>query len=134
MGARGLRMDVTDRRRLVTTLCIFGNAALLTDSLNLSRAGLLDDASEGREDPERVEFVMSSGGSISSNVFGIISAGGVMGDSSSSAVICSEACDDIYTLRRLTRGKGLGSRSLEYRSRLWQGLHRTVLHAWFSLV
>ncbi len=47
MGARGLRMDVTDRRRLVTTLCIFGNAALLTDSLNLSRAGLLDDASEG---------------------------------------------------------------------------------------
>ena len=80
-------MDVTDRRRLVTTLCIFGSAVLLTDSLNLSRAGLLDDASEGREYPERVEVVMSSGGSISSNVFGIISAGGVMGESSRSAVI-----------------------------------------------
>lgn len=94
--ARGLRIDVTDRRRLVTTLCIFGSAVLLTDSLNLSRTCLIEDVIERGESSERVDVVMSSGGSISSNVFGIGPAGGDMGRSSSSAVIYSECCGRLY--------------------------------------
>ena len=84
---RGLLIAITDRRRLLTILCIFGNAVLLTDSLNLLRTCLIEEATERRESSERVDVVMSSGGSISWNVFAIDPFGGGVGGLSSRAVI-----------------------------------------------
>jgi len=69
-SGRLVRMDVTERRRLCTTPCIFGNIDLRTAWTNCSRGAIAEPVLTGLSEffPEREEVVMRLGGRISWNV------------------------------------------------------------------
>jgi len=69
-SVRLVRMDVTERRRLCTTPCIFGNIDLRTAWTNCSRGAIAEPVLTGLSEffPEREEVVMRLGGRISWNV------------------------------------------------------------------
>ncbi len=77
----------------MTALYIFGNAVVLTNSLNLSRTRLIEEAAERGESSESGAVVLSSEGSISWEATAPGSSGGGAGEFSPLAVnYLSECC------------------------------------------